>query len=64
MARAFVNSLGDWSSIPGRVIPKTPKMVFDASLLNIQDYTVQIKGKWSYPGKGVVPVPLPWCGSY
>ena len=32
-------------SIPGRVIPKTQKMVLDASLLNIQQYKVGIKGK-------------------
>ena len=33
-------------------------------LLNIQHYKVRIKGKWSNPGKGVVPSPTPWCGSY
>ena len=27
----------------------------DASLLNIQHYKIQIKGKWSNPGKGVTP---------
>ena len=32
-------------SIPGRVIPKTQKMVLDASLLNTQHYKVRIKGK-------------------
>ena len=32
-------------SIPGRAIPKTKKMVLDASLLNIQQYKVGIKGK-------------------
>ena len=32
-------------SIPGRVIPKTFKMVLDTSLLNIQQYKVRIKGK-------------------
>ena len=25
MSRVFTNSLGDWGSIPGRVIPKTQK---------------------------------------
>ena len=34
MVRVFANGLGDWGSIPGRVIPKTQKMVLDASLLN------------------------------
>ena len=31
-------------SIPGRVIPKTLKMVLDTSLLNTQHYKVRIKG--------------------
>ena len=39
------NGLGDWGSIPGRVIPKTLKMVFDAALLKIQHYKARIKGK-------------------
>ena len=43
--RVFVNGLGDLGSIPGRVIPKTIKMVLDTSLLNTQHYKVWIKGK-------------------
>ena len=35
----------DRGSIPGRVIPKTLKMVLDTSLLNTQQYKVRIKGK-------------------
>ena len=42
---AFANGPGDWGLIPGRVIPKTQKMVFDAALLNTQHYKVRIKGK-------------------
>ena len=34
-----------FTKIPGRVIPKTQKMVLDASLLNTQHYKVWIKGK-------------------
>ena len=34
MVRVFTNGLGDLGSIPGRVIPKTQKMVLDATLLN------------------------------
>ena len=45
VARVFTNGPGDWSSIPGRVIPKTHKVVLDASLLNTQHYKVRIKGK-------------------
>ena len=45
MSRVFTNGLGDMGSIPGRVIPKTQKMVFDAALLDTQHYKVWIKGK-------------------
>ena len=45
MSRVFDNGLGDQGSIPGRVIPKTQKMVLDATLLNTQHYKVRIKGK-------------------
>ena len=45
MGRVFANSPGDRVSIPGRVIPKTLKMVLDTSLLNPQQYKVRIKGK-------------------
>ena len=43
--RIFANGPRDLSSIPGQVIPKTQKMVLDASLLNTQHCKVQIKGK-------------------
>ena len=43
--RVFANGPGDRGSIPGQVIPKTQKMVLDASLLNTQHYKVRIKGK-------------------
>ena len=39
------NGPGEWGSIPGRVIPKTPKMELDDALLNTQLYKVRIKGK-------------------
>ena len=45
MVRVFANGPGDLGSIPGRVIPKTQKMVPDAILLYTQDYKVRIKGK-------------------
>ena len=45
MSRVFANGPEDRDSIPGRVIPKTQKMVFDAALLNTQHYKVRIKGK-------------------
>ena len=41
----FANGPGDRGSIPGRVLPKTLKMVLDTSLLNTQHYKVRIKGK-------------------
>ena len=45
MVRVFANGSGDLGSIPGRVIPKTQKMVLDATLHNTQHYKVRIKGK-------------------
>ena len=62
MVNVLANILGDWSSIPGLIIPKTQKMVFDASLLNTQHYKVRIKG--SNPGEEVVPSLTPRCSSY
>ena len=44
VGKVFVNGPGDLGSIPGRVIPKTLKMVLDTSLLNTQQYEVRIKG--------------------
>ncbi len=40
----FANGPGDQDSIPGRVIPKTLKMVLDTSLLSTQQYRVRIGG--------------------
>ena len=45
VGRVFANGPGDWGSIPGRVIPKTLKIVLDTFLLNPQQYKVRIKGK-------------------
>ena len=45
VGRVFANGPGDLGSIPGRVIPKTLKMVLDTSLLNTQQCKVRIKDK-------------------
>ena len=45
MVRVFASDPGDLGSIPGRVIPKTQKMVLDDTLLTTQHYKVRIKGK-------------------
>ena len=45
ISRVFANGPGELGSILGCVIPKTLKMVFDTSLLNTQQYKVEIKGK-------------------
>ena len=45
VGRVFANRLKDLGSIPGRVIPKTFKMLLDTALLNTQQYKVCIKGK-------------------
>ena len=45
VVRVFANGPGGLVSIPGRVIPKTFKMILDTSWLNTQLYNVRIKGK-------------------
>ena len=45
VGRLFAHGPGDLGSIPGRVIPKTLKMVLDTSLPNTQQIKVRIKGK-------------------
>ena len=41
----FTDDPEDWGSILGRVIPKTQKMVPDATWLNTLHYKLQIKDK-------------------
>ena len=41
----IANGPEDLGSIPGRVIPKTQKMVLNTSLLNTQPYKERIKDK-------------------
>ena len=64
VVRVFANGSGDRGSIPGRVIPKTLKMVLDTSLFNTQQYNVLSRVKWSNPGNEVTPSPTPRCCSY
>ena len=45
VGRVYSNGPGDLGSIPGRLIPKTLKMVLDTALFNTQQYKVRIKGK-------------------
>ena len=45
VGRVFANGPEDLCSIPGRIIPKTFKMVLDTSLLKTQQYKVRIKSK-------------------
>ena len=45
MGGVFANGPGDLISIPGRVIPKTLKMVLDSSLVKTQQYKVRIEGE-------------------
>ena len=45
MGRVSANGPGDRGPIPGRVIPKTQKMVLDIFLLNTHHYMVLIKSK-------------------
>ena len=63
MSRVFVSGPGDRGSIPGRVIPKTQKMVLYAALLNTQHYKAQIKGKVQQSSEWSSAFPTPPCSS-
>ena len=45
VGRVFANGPRNLGSVPGRIIPKTFKMVLDTSLLNTQQCKVCIKGE-------------------
>ena len=59
----FNDGKGDRGSIPGHVIPKTQKMVLNASFFNTQHYKVQIKSKSSNLATAVVLYPTLHCSS-
>ena len=59
MVKVIANDPGNRASFLGRIIPKTQKLVLDASLFNTQYRKVRIKGKWSNPGKGGALSPTP-----
>ena len=63
MSRVFASGLGDWTSIQGRVLPKTPKMEFDATLLNTQLYKVRIKDNVEQSRECRDNVEQSWCSS-
>ena len=58
VGRVFATGPGDQGSIPGRVIPKTFKMVLVTSLLNTQQYKVRIKSKVEQSKEGSSALPL------
>ena len=60
----LANGPGDLCSNPGRVIPKTLKMVLDTSLLNTHHYKVRIKGKVDQSWEMITLSPIPRCSSY
>ena len=45
ISRVFTNGKQNYGSIPGRIIPKTQKMLFDIDLLSTQHYKARIKGE-------------------
>ena len=64
VGRVFANGLEDLGSVPGHVIPKTLKMVLDASLLNTQQYKVLIEGKVEQSRVRNSTLPYTLCSSY
>ena len=57
MSRVFANGPGDQGLIPGRVIPKTQKIVLDSALLNTRHYKIWIKGKVEQTWEGNSALP-------
>ena len=55
VGRLFANDPGYLGSIPGRVIPKTFKMIPPYLTLSSIRYVSRVK--WNNPGKGVAPSP-------
>ena len=51
MGRVIANGPRGQGLILGQVIPKTQKMVLDATLLNTKHYKKRIKGKMERPSK-------------
>ena len=64
VGRVFANGPGDLDSIPGRVIPKTLKMILDTSVLNTEQYKVRIKGKVEQSRERSSASPTPRRSSY
>ena len=64
MVRGFASCSEDRSSLPGRIMQKTKKLVLDASLLNTQHLKVRIKSEWSNPEKKGTAYPTPQCSFY
>ena len=63
VGKVYANGPGDLGSIPGRVIPKTLKIVLDTSLLNTQRYKVHIKGKMEQSRERSSASLTTWCSS-
>ena len=61
VGRVFANGPVDLGLIPGRVIPKTLKIVLDYSLLNTQQYKVCIEGKVEQSRERSITLPTPCC---
>ena len=64
VGRVFTNGPWELGSIPAHVIPKTLKIVLDATLLNALHYKHVSRVKWNNPGKGEAPSPTPRCSIY
>ena len=60
----YVYDSGDLASVPGCVIPKTLKMVLNASLLNTQQCKVRIKGKVEQYKERSCTLIILQCSSY
>ena len=57
MRGVFASGPEDRGLIPGQVLPKTPEMVLDVTLLDTQYYKVRIMGKVEQSSEWSSPLP-------
>ena len=64
VGRVFANGPGDLGSIQVTSYQRLLEWYLIPPGLTLTNIRYVSRGKWSNPGKGVVPSPTPWCSSY
>ena len=64
MSRVFASDSEDRGSIPGRVHTRLQKWYLIPPCLTLSIIRYGSRVKWSNPGNGITPSPIPQCGNY